>query len=355
MQSVETGKPHIRSRSSAMIFLPFASLMVLAIGWSVFWYIASAKTESLLDAWIEREKHVGRVWTCPERQIGGYPFRIEIRCAKPQFEAEASGTQFKGSLAGFYAVSKVYQPGLTVVEIEGPFTMQAADGSADISLKWRELHLSLRGLPETLSRLSLAGEEVSLRGTVAEIGTLNLDAANVEAHLAAADTRQDQAYDIYVALNEASIPLLDDITGSSAKAAIQLDGTISQADFGGAGRLPDRIEKWRMAGGQVELSRASLVKGTLNFKSKGTLALDVTHRLDGTLESEFSGLEPVLLHYGVDPGLLTVGSLLNNLLGQKRDGARAAEPRPLRLPLVINHGQIAIGPVRTPIRLPPLY
>ncbi len=39
-----------------------------------------------MAAWIEREAKVGRVYTCASRTIGGYPFRIETRCADPTVE-----------------------------------------------------------------------------------------------------------------------------------------------------------------------------------------------------------------------------------------------------------------------------
>jgi hypothetical protein len=308
-----------------MLYVPVTAFILICIGWSIFWYVASSQTESLIDGWITREKSVGRDWTCPARQIGGYR-----------------------------AVSHVYQPSLALVEITGPFRMKAEDGSAEVLLDWEALQLSLRGLPNNLTRLSLVSEDMSLRGQVAGYGTFSADTGHAEAHLAPTAQRPDRAYDIYIALNDAVFPLLDEITGTKAKAAILLDGTMTQADFGLSGHLPERIERWRAAGGHVEFSNASLSKGTLNFKSKGRLGLDDERRLDGRLDTEFSGLEPVLAHYGVNPALLNAGAILNSLLGQRRE-AKPAEPKPFRLPLVIDQGQIVIGPLRLPIRLPPLY
>src|SRR5579863_10243014 len=73
---------------------PFAPWLLAAVTLAVFavlaatllWHFAAQKSEAIIDAWIAREKAVGRVWTCPQRTVEGYPFTIEIACAKPCFD-----------------------------------------------------------------------------------------------------------------------------------------------------------------------------------------------------------------------------------------------------------------------------
>ena len=55
----------------------------------------------------------------------------------------------------------------------------------------------------------------------------------------------------------------------------------------------------------------------------------------------------------VDPQILAASSLLTSFL---RDSpAKGDGPDSIRLPLRLSEGRVSIGPIRTPLRLPPLY
>jgi hypothetical protein len=62
----------VSSRSRLKIFAPFATLVVLAALWTVFWHLAARKAEAAVAAWIEREAGAGRVYTCSQLMTGGY-------------------------------------------------------------------------------------------------------------------------------------------------------------------------------------------------------------------------------------------------------------------------------------------
>ena len=68
------------------IFLPAALLILLAGLWTGFWFFASAKAETTLAGWREREAKSGRIYSCDKQTVGGYPFRIEVRCTDPTAE-----------------------------------------------------------------------------------------------------------------------------------------------------------------------------------------------------------------------------------------------------------------------------
>jgi hypothetical protein len=67
------------------LYLPFVASAVVAVGWSAFWKVAAGMTETGLDDWFVQERAQGREWSCPNRSVGGYPFRLEVRCAAPSF------------------------------------------------------------------------------------------------------------------------------------------------------------------------------------------------------------------------------------------------------------------------------
>jgi hypothetical protein len=96
-----------------------------------------------------------------------------------------------------------------------------------------------------------------------------------------------------------------------------------------------------------------LTSGASSLRGGGVLNLDEAHCLRGKLDASFQGLNPILRRLGVDPQIISASSLLTRFLREspgKADGDDA-----VRLPLRFNEGFVSVGPLRTPIRLPPLY
>jgi len=63
------------------VFVMPGLVAVLAIGWSVFWYVASSEIGRQFDGWQAREAKAGRIYKCGDLSVGGYPFRFEVSCA----------------------------------------------------------------------------------------------------------------------------------------------------------------------------------------------------------------------------------------------------------------------------------
>jgi len=353
LESVET-KPRSLAKLSVVIII--AALAVLVIGWSVFWHVASGQTGAVLDAWMDQERQAGRVWACPDRKVGGYPFSIEIACSAPHFEGEVAGRNFSGTLQGFNAAAALFQPGDVSANLTAPFALRSTDGSVDVTLGWTALQLDLSGLPDVVTRIAVAGDHLSLQGTIAGIGAVAVRSTGFEGHALKLPQRQDSAYDFSLAASEVVSPFIDGLLGGAVPAAIDVSGTMTQADFGISGTFAERVERWRQAGGHIDLARAVATRGPTRFDGNGTLGLDQAHQLQGHLDAQFVGLEPILRQFGINPGLMNAGSLLSGLLGGKpRGGPQQGGAPALRLPVAMDRGLLSIGPVRTSIRLPPLY
>ena len=71
-------------QSRFWLFAPFALLALVAVGWSVAWFVIRQRTAEGLDLWLAHEAAAGRAWTCADRAVGGYPFRIEIARTVPR-------------------------------------------------------------------------------------------------------------------------------------------------------------------------------------------------------------------------------------------------------------------------------
>jgi hypothetical protein len=332
------------------LYVPIFALLILAIGWSIFWYVSATITGREIGEWIKREADDGRVWTCPERSVGGYPFRIEINCRNPSFSGPAAGIPVTGGLGGIHLVAQLYNPRLVIGEANGPFDFILTQDGSHTHMNWKLMQISVRGVPDALQRASLVGDQVELTSVVNGRG-FSGHADNFQIHLRRGAEEQ-HAYDFAFASTNTVSADFDNATGINAPATLQFSGTVTQADSIGGGTIPQMLERWRTAGGSLVLSSAALVKGSLNAQGTGTLHIDGSHRLDGRIDLTASGLAPVLQRYGISPQVLDIGGLIGGLLTGRAPPQGTGQ---LRLPLTFDHGQVGLGPVRGLALLPPLY
>ena len=62
------------------------ALVIAAAGWSAFWFYAAERANQIIAGWLEREARVGRIYRCGSQSLGGFPFRIEVRCTNASVE-----------------------------------------------------------------------------------------------------------------------------------------------------------------------------------------------------------------------------------------------------------------------------
>ena len=338
-------------RSTVLIIV--ALLAAVVAGWSLVWSAAARKTGAVLDAWIANESQLGRNWTCAGRRIGGYPLDIEVSCADLQFRGEVFAENVAGSLGGFHALASVLQPDRIRLRLEPPFAGTTPDGDIDLRIEWSALNVAIEGRPNALTRLSIDGAQLTVTGSAGDLGAIDARAQSVQASVAPAPAGGEAALDFQIAINGAVIPSLAQPLGLDAPLDAAFGGAIDRADIAGAGKLAERIERWRAGGGRLELKTAQLTSGAAKISASGILDVDEWHRPRGKLDAAFEGMNPILGRLGVDPQILAASSLLTRFLHNapgKGDG-----PETTRLPLRLSDGFLSIGPIRTPVRLSPLY
>lgn len=282
------------------LFLPVGILFALFGAFAVFWFWSIRTADRQIDAWIAREAGLGRTWTCPDRSLSGFPFRIELRCKAPRFVRNDTG--LKGSLDGITALAQIYNPTLMIIEADGPLKLE--DGRGVYTLDWSMLRASLRGRPgERLDRLSMEGKDFALNW-IDGFGTARKAMATAgEFHIRRDASRpaDEHAYDIATNLAGFALPALDPFTGGAGQAAFSFNGVLTHADpFAGVG-FPAEIERWRAAGGKILIKDLSVSKDASRFALNGELGLDDRARPQGALDIAMTGLDPVMKMFGVPP------------------------------------------------------
>lgn len=348
-----------RRNSRFWLYAPFALLVLLAAGWSGLWMMARSKVEQHLDAGIAREANAGRNWSCRDRSVGGYPFRIEVRCAGVTLVSSRWGDEVKVEAGPMLAVAQASAPGHLILQATGPLTATLPAGrSGDLS--WSRLEASLRLTMTGFERISLILRDpvATLRTPDETDGSLRSESARsalFEAHLRPNQQgfASQQAVDVALSTKGTVTGLLDGLLGDAAPSDFDVQATVSQALAFRRGFNPDGLESWRAAGGGVEITRLGLIKGAARLDASGRIGLDEAHRPAGQLDVAVAGIERIA---GIRVGGITAG--LGALLGGRQGGAQnnaAAGLTPLP-PIVLREGRVFLGPLRLPLQpLRPLY
>jgi hypothetical protein len=336
MTQYETPEKAPQAVSRLGLYLPTGLLLLLAVGWSGFWFFASNKADEALSGWMATEKANGRTWECTGKEIGGYPFRIELQCASITF----SSAQMKADLGAFHAVTQIYSPKLILADVSGPLQINSA-GVQNI-FSWTNMRVSLR-FNGALERFSMNIADLKA-GEVADNALVS--AKMMEFHLRTDTARpsEDRAADVVVNMSDLRASGLDMVIGNPDVATINLSGTITQALGLRVGNWQSALENWRAQNGQIFLENGRLAKGPFSIEGKGALGLDPAHRVQGELMVGARGVGPIVSRFVSGNAAQLAGALL-----ERKDGSA------VQLPLRMQEGRVSFGPLRTGPILAPLY
>ncbi|MEN9708755.1 MAG: hypothetical protein RIQ68_1163 [Pseudomonadota bacterium] len=336
MTQYETPETAPQAVSRLGLYLPTGLLLLLAIGWSGFWFFASNKADDAFSTWIASEKAGGRTWECAGKEIGGYPFRIELHCASIKF----STAQMKADLGAIHAATQIYSPKLLLADVSGPLQINSA-GVQNV-FSWTNMRVSLR-FNGALERLSMNVADFKA-GEAADSAFLS--AKMVEFHLRTDTARpsEDKATDVVMNMNDLRAPGLDALVGNPDTTTINFSGTITQALGLRVGNWQSALENWRSQNGQIFLENGRLAKGLFSIEGKGTLGLDPAHRVQGDLMVGARGVGPIISRFVSGNAAQLAGALL-----ERKDGSV------VQLPLRMQDGRVSFGPLRTGPILAPLY
>lgn len=344
-----------RRRSRFWLYAPFVLLALIAAGWSGFWFVVRGRVATAVDGALAREAGLGRDWTCRDRSIEGFPFRVELRCAALTLASSRWGETVRFETGPALALGQIYTPGLVILQIAGPLKGTLPENRS-LELGWKQLEASLEHNGTEPHLLSLVVAEPT--GTLTAPGEqpVTWRASRFEAYARKNPTRpaSDQAVDLAISAKGSVLPVLDALVGASDPGDVDIQATVTQSEPFRAGFNPDALEAWRNAGGQFEITKLVSIKGKSRVEATGRLLLDQTHRISGQVQAGVAGIDQI--------GGLRLGGLMGGL-GSLLGGGRNAQPQPgaapalMTLPtVVIREGRFYMGPLRLPLQpLTPLY
>ncbi len=318
------------------LFLIPVLLLIAAAAWSAFWFYAASEAELKADAWRAQEARSGRVYDCARRTVGGFPFRLEVRCggASVSLISQTAGqaaaqTPVKARLGEILVVAQVYDPKLLIAEFTAPATISDPRGTASMLVNWSKARSSVVGLPAVPQRASIVFDEPSIDRINGSVQLPLARAKHVELHgrLAEGSAFDHPVIETVLKIEAGSVQEVHPLLAQPFDADVRtrLSGLKDLAPK----PWPERFRELRAGGGHVEIVQSRIQQGDLIAVAAGTLGLSGEGRLDGELQMTVAGIEKVIPALGIEkmldegvpqatldrvaPGVKTQD--VNNLLG----------------------------------------
>jgi hypothetical protein len=296
-----------RRRSRLSLFFMPGLVLVLAVAWAGFWFYASGRIETDLDRWRDREARSGRLYECADRNVGGFPFRLELRCdgvnvsltnqTADQAQARTAATARLGSIL---VVSQIYDPKRIIAEFTGPLSLGERGAPPTIIANWKLARASVYGLPENPERASFAADDPAIDriGGAMQVPVLRAKHLEIHGRVSDGSIKDNPALDL--AFN---------ITGGSAGDVHPVLAAPFDAEWVTTLRglkdlapkpWPERFREIAANGGRIELLRSRLQQGDLLAIAAGSLSLTPQGYLNGELAMTVAGLDKVISTLGID-------------------------------------------------------
>jgi hypothetical protein len=144
------------------MILPLLTVILLALGWCIYWAVASRIVQSEVEANIAALPRSGTTFECEQVAWGGFPFRFERDCMNPHVKT----SEIDISANRLFAVMQAYNYRHVVALIDGPTRIapaltatheraiasvqMAGDGAVQASLELPDLSVPGMGTARTL-------------------------------------------------------------------------------------------------------------------------------------------------------------------------------------------------------------
>jgi hypothetical protein len=295
------------------MLIPLGAVLLLAIGWSVYWFVAIERAKAGARERLASLAQNGITLSCNGESWGGYPFRFEYQCSDYKLVQQGSFTLTGSQLL---AVAQAYNPWHIILLIDGPTTI-IRDGEQPLSVTHQRAIASfiLSRDGKELNASSLAVPQL----VVPSFGS----AAELQFHL----RRGERAgLDLALILNNASY-------APSEKPPIKVDNV--------------QILATLTPTSQLDITDVQASQDQLKVWGKGKAVLDAENRPEGDLALQTNDLpavmtiaEPYLNAKTSDSTLLkTALALLGKNAG---------------IPVIARNGELFVGPLKV-ATLEPLF
>lgn len=293
------------------MFLPLAIVLVLALLWTIYWFVILAVAKERAAAERSSLAASGWVLACTAESWAGYPFHLEFTCRAPVLTYQDGLKVGSGKLL---LVALAYAPWQVAALIDGPTTVSGKDiGPVEIKHERALAAVTFHGAGAPLLSSEVPAASVAEMGRVDKLMLHTRPGAS-------------PGLDVAVLVSNLSYQ-------PPGKAALSIDG----------GEMIGHLNPENV----LAVEKLDMNQGSLRLWGTGTLLLDESHRIAGKIDLETNDAKALLAQLA--PHLDLSGSQLTNLgtmLGLLGNSAKA--------PLIAKDGVLYLGPFRVR-ELKPVY
>lgn len=291
--------------------MPLAIVLLLALLWTLYWFVASGVAKDRLAEERTRLATRGLTLACAQESWSGYPFHFEFSCSSPIVEY-AGKAELRS--ANLLLVALAYAPWQVVALIDGPTTIS---------------------MP-SLAPIEVTHQRALATATFDSSGQpkFSLELPAVSAH----------------GFGEADKLMLFTRPSASGGTDIAVEG--EAVTYRPAGKPTVNIDTGSMQGAlkaerTFTIDKFELRQGQLRYWGSGWLALDEQNRIAGQIETETNDIKTLLSSAAPQLGL-SDGKMANlrTMLGLLGNDAKA--------PIIAREGILYLGPFKI-TELKPLY
>lgn len=293
-----------RRRSRWPLFLMPILLLIAAAAWSAFWFYAVSQAEVKAAAWRAQEAKSGRSYDCARQSIGGYPFRIEVRCdgARVTLTSQTAGAAQPVTihLGEILTVAQVYDPKLLIAEFQAPATISETSSAPAMQVTWGAARASVVGLPAIPQRASIVFDDVAIERSNNLMQVPLARARHVELHgrLADGSASKDPVIESVLRVENGSVQDVHPVLARPFAADIhaKLTGLQDLAPK----PWPQRLRELQANGGHVEIVQSRIQQDDLVAVAAGTLELNAQGQIEGELQMTVAGIERIIPALGIE-------------------------------------------------------
>jgi hypothetical protein len=288
------------------VFVAPGLFFLIAAGWSAFWFYAASQIDTQFEGWRTREAKAGRIYECEKRSVGGFPFRMEVRCDNPlvtltsQTSQQVADTRLTARLKQILVVAQIYDPTKIIAEFTGPVAVAAGGPEPQFGANWTLGQASVAGLPIAPQRISMAFDNPTIDRMNGAVPVPLLRASHLELHtrLLEGSLSDNPVVETALQLTAGSLQGLHPILAEPFDADIraQLRGL---KDFSPK-PWPERFREIQAANGRLDFTQSRIQQGDVIAVAAGSLAITPNGYLDGELTMTVAGMEKIVPMLGID-------------------------------------------------------
>ncbi len=338
-----------------LLFL--GALALLAIIWTIGWFWLADRFKDDIDRFASEQRGQGIVLEWDEVVVSGYPVRFDTRFVSPRgrwatperniawFGADTTVRAFADGPNGF----RFRAPGAHRFEVRERGRTTAIDTTAE-GLRGR------LGIGDNGRADSLRGETAPLTARVENGPSFTVGKAAFDwSHEtvgpdAEAIHPEDQRQSLTFALDDidlSDVPLDRHVSETLGTAVQRAAGRIVlRGDLDPGAISPDRLSRWRDAGGTVEAEQIQLLWGPVQFFGDGTLSLDAAMQPEGAFTARIAGLDKLIdlleSEGRVRPQQAAIARIALAVLTRAPAGGG---PPAATVPVTLQNRVVSVGPV----------